>query len=113
MTESAYFSKIRSTLRSGFRWWKPMQLALDAASRPYKGANKRLKKEYVCNHCKEWYPRKMVEIDHKIECGSLKCYEDIVGFIQRLTVESIDSYQILCKKCHLVKTKNSKMIKNE
>jgi hypothetical protein len=109
MTESAYFSKIRSTLRSGFRWWKPMQLALEAASRPYKGPNKRLKREYQCNHCKNWHPRKNVEIDHKIPCGSLKNYDDIIGFIQRLTVEDINLYQILCKPCHLIKTKKEKL----
>jgi hypothetical protein len=42
MTESQYFSKIRSMLRSGFRYWKPMQLALEAASRPSQSVNKRI-----------------------------------------------------------------------
>ena len=48
MTESQYFSKIRSILRSGFRYWKPMQLTLDNASRPSQSLNKRIKKEYQC-----------------------------------------------------------------
>lgn len=104
MTESQYFSKIRSLLRSGFRYYKPMTIALDNASRPYKGLNKRLKKEYQCAICKEWFPRKDVEIDHLVPCGSLKCYDDIVPFIKNLTQEDPKSYQILCKKDHLVKT---------
>jgi hypothetical protein len=108
LTESAYFAKIRSTLRSGFRWWKPMAIALDMASRPYKGPNKRLKKEYQCKHCGKWYPRKEVEIDHIVECGSLKCYADLVPFIERLTVEDPNGYQILCKPCHKVKTNQAK-----
>lgn len=106
ITNSQYFSKIRSILRSGFRYWKPMQLTLEAASRPSKNINKRIKKEYQCNHCKQWFKRTDVEIDHIIEAGSLSCYEDIVPFIQRLTQEGIENYQILCKTpCHSNKTK--------
>jgi 5-methylcytosine-specific restriction endonuclease McrA len=104
MTESQYFSKIRSILRSGFRYWKPMQLTLEAASRASQSLNKRIKKEYQCAKCKKWYKRADVEIDHKEECGSLSSYEDIVPFIQRLTKENIDAYQILCKPCHKLKT---------
>jgi 5-methylcytosine-specific restriction endonuclease McrA len=112
MTESAFFSKIRSILRSGFRYWKPMQIVLNSKSRPYVGENKRQKKEYQCNKCKKWFKRSDVEIDHIIECGSLKTWEDIVPFIQRLTAESTDSFQILCKPDHLKKTKESKEIKS-
>jgi len=45
-----------------------------------------------------------VEIDHKIACGSLACYEDIVPFIKNLTQENVNSYQILDKACHKKKT---------
>ena len=110
LTESAYFSKIRSTLRNGFRWWLPMQQALKNASRKSQSSNKRLKFEYQCSHCKCWVARKDCEIDHKIPVGSLKCYDDIVPFIQRLTAEDVSSYSILCKPCHLIKT-NSERIK--
>ena len=104
MTESQYFSKIRSILRSGFRYWKPMQLALEKASRPSQSLNKRIKKEYQCKKCSLWFKRADCEIDHVQECGSLQTYEDIVPFIQRLTKENIDAYQILCKPCHKLKT---------
>lgn len=110
MTESQYFSKIRSMLRSGFRYWKPMQLALEAASRPSQSTNKRIKKEYQCAKCKKWFKRADVEIDHIEEAGSLNNYDDIVPFIQRLTKEDISSYQILCKNpCHLNKTNKEKL----
>ncbi len=104
-TESEYFQRIRQFLRKAFQYWPPMQLALNKASRPSQSSNKRLKKEYQCNKCKKWYPRKNVQIDHKIECGSLNTYEDIVPFIKRLTVEDVNGYQILCKQDHSVKTK--------
>lgn len=108
MTESQYFSKIRSILRSGFRYWKPMQLALEKASRPSQSSNKRIKKEYQCANCKKWFKRADVEIDHIEECGSLQKYEDIVPFIQRLTKEDVNAYQILCKPHHKEKTQLEK-----
>jgi hypothetical protein len=111
LTESEYFSKIRSMLRSGFRYWKPMQLALQKASRPSQSSNKRLKTEYQCATCKKWFKRADVQIDHIKECGSLSKYEDIVPFIQRLTMENVDAYQILCKHDHKVKT--STYLKNK
>jgi hypothetical protein len=105
LTESEYFGKIRSSLRRGFMYWKPMMVALENASRKYTGENKRIKKEYLCAGCGEWFQRKLVQIDHKIPCGSLKNFDDIVPFIQRLTVEDPTLYTILCKDgCHRVKT---------
>jgi len=104
-TESEYFQRIRQFLRKCFQYWPPMQLALNKASRPSQSSNKRLKKEYQCNHCKKWFPRKNVQIDHINECGSLSTYEDIVPFIKRLTIEDIDGFQILCKQDHSTKTK--------
>ena len=105
MTESAYWAKIRSILRNVFRYWKPAQEALKKASRPYIGDNKRQKVEYACAWCGAFNMRKNVHIDHIVPCGSLKCAEDIIGFIQRLTPESVDAYQVLCISCHNKKTK--------
>lgn len=104
MTESQYFSRIRAILRNGFRYYKPMVIALELASRPSQSLNKKIKKEYQCAHCKKWFKRLDVQIDHKEECGSLNSYEDIVPFIQRLTKEDPSAYQILCKKDHKKKT---------
>ena len=113
ITEAQYFSKIRSILRSGFRYWVPMQQALKAASRPSQSLNKRLKTEYKCNHCKKWLKRTDVEIDHVLPAGSLNCYEDIIPFIQKLTPEDINAFQILCKPCHLVKSNLEKQLKKK
>jgi 5-methylcytosine-specific restriction endonuclease McrA len=104
MSESQYFSKIRSSLRQAFRYWKPMQNVLEISSRPSQSLNKRLKKEYQCAHCKNWFKRDDVQIDHVEECGSLNKYEDIVPFIIRLTKEEPEAYQILCKQHHKEKT---------
>lgn len=104
MTEAQYYAKLRSTLRRAFRWWIPLQTALVKARRKSQSSNKRLKFEYQCASCKDWHPRKDVEVDHIIPCGSLRCDEDIVPFLQRLTVEDPNAYQVLCKDCHKVKT---------
>lgn len=103
-TESKYFSTIRSALRKAFQYYKPMQEALNLASRPYVGTNKLQKKEFQCNECKKWFKRVDVQIDHVQELGELRSYDDIVPFIKRLTTESVSDYQILCKPHHLVKT---------
>jgi hypothetical protein len=104
LTESQYWGKIRSTLRSAFRYWKPMTIALEDASRPYKGTNNRQKKEYKCAVCKKWFKRTDVQIDHITPCGSLKGYGDIEQFIKNLSPEDPKAFQILCKDDHKVKT---------
>lgn len=112
LTESEYFGKIRSGLRKTFMYWKPMMIALKNASRPSQNLeNKRLKTEYQCNDCKGWFARKYVEINHNIEVGSLRCYEDIVPFIQRLTCEDVNGYTILCENCHQKLTNESRIEK--
>jgi 5-methylcytosine-specific restriction endonuclease McrA len=104
LTESEYFSKIRSSLRKSFQYWKPMSVALELSSRKYTGENKRIKKEYQCACCGEWFIRKDVQIDHIIPCGSLRTFDDIVPFIKNLTQEDPSAYQILCHIHHLNKT---------
>ena len=103
-TEAQYFQKIRNGLRNAFRFWVPMMSALKKASRPSQSPNKRLKTEYQCAECLNWFPRTGVQIDHKIPCGELNKYEDIVPFIKNLTQEDASSYQVLCKKDHKTKT---------
>ena len=104
MTEAAFYGKLRSVLRRGFMWWIPMQQALTAARRPSQSANKRLKYEYQCAHCKKWFARKDIQIDHIIPCGSLLSLEDLPRFVANLTQEDSASYQVLCKKHHKDKT---------
>lgn len=108
MTESQYWGKVRSILRKGFMYWKPMSVALEKASRPYKGSNKRQKKEYKCAKCNKWFKRTEVDIDHIIEVGSLKNSKDLAQFLENLTPEDPKRFQILCKPCHKQKTNDSR-----
>ena len=104
MTESAFWSFIRSALRQKSRWWKPISECKLKAKRKYKGPNKRQKFEYQCKKCKQWFAEKNINVDHIKPAGSLNCAEDLPGFVNRLFCE-IDNLQVLCEPCHNVKTK--------
>jgi len=103
LSEAGFWSFIRSGLRQKSRWWKPITDCKLHNRRPYKGPNKRQKYEYLCNHCKLWFPEKDIEIDHIIGAGALNCAQDLPGFVERLFVEE-GGFQCLCKGCHLIKT---------
>lgn len=107
MTESAFWSMIRSALRNKSRWWKPIIQAKKKAERPYKGSNKRQKYEYQCAICKDWWAGKNVEVDHLIPAGSLRSGDDLKGFVERLFCES-EHLRVLCKTCHGKVTKEQK-----
>ena len=107
MTESAFWSFIRSGLRQKSRWWKPITECKLKAKRAYKGPNKRQKFEYQCKACKNWFPEKQINVDHISPAGSLNCAEDLPGFVNRLFCEQ-DNLQVLCSGCHNIKTQNEK-----
>jgi 5-methylcytosine-specific restriction endonuclease McrA len=107
MTESAFWSFIRSGLRQKSRWWKPITECKLKAKRKYKGPNKRQRFEYQCNTCKEWFAEKNINVDHILPAGSLNCAQDLPGFVERLFCE-INNLQVLCTTCHDNKTKLDK-----
>lgn len=107
LTESAFWSFIRSALRQKSRWWKPVSECKQKSKRPYKGPNKRQKFEYQCNYCKKWYAEKNINVDHIIPAGTLTCANDLPGFVERLFVE-VEGLQCLCTECHNIKTQNER-----
>ena len=107
MTESEYWAMIRSALREKSRWWKPIAICRNNARRKYEGTSKKQKWEYQCNKCKKWFPIKKISVDHIEPVGTLKCAEDLPGFINRLFVE-VKGLQVLCNDDHDNKTKNER-----
>ena len=107
MTESAFWGFIRSALRQKSRWWKPIAQAKTKAKRSYKGPNKRQRFEYQCAECLAWFPDKKINVDHIIPAGTLRCANDLPGFVERLFCE-VDNLQVLCTTCHDKKTQNEK-----
>jgi hypothetical protein len=104
-TESRFWSFIRSSLRSAFSRYPVKHAVKQKAKRTItkekRKGNQRY--EYQCACCKAWYPNKEVEVDHIIACGSLRCYDDLAGFVKRMFCEA-DGLQVLCKTCHRSKT---------
>lgn len=107
MTNAAFWSMIRSCLRNKSRHWKPIQECKLKARRKYTGPNKRRRWEYHCSNCNNYFPDGDVEIDHILPAGSLKCYSDLPGFVERLFC-TVDNLRCVCKTCHLKITKDGK-----
>ena len=104
-TESQFWGFIRAGLRSKYVRWPPRYKVLREASRPVTG--KRHKTEYQCAECSKWLKQSEVEVDHIEPCGSLRSFDDLPGFVERLFCEP-DKLRVLCKPCHLRITKESK-----
>ena len=113
MTESGFWSFIRSTLRNKSRWWKPILQAKNSARRKYKGANKRQKWEYLCDGCGGYFNSTQVSVDHIIPVGTLKNANDLPAFVENLFCE-VENLHVLCNICHDKKSKEDrlKMIKD-
>lgn len=107
-TKAGFWGMIRSALRQKSRWWEPIKVVKQAARRAYTGLNKRIRWEYQCAKCKNWFQEKDIEVDHIIDAGSLKDGDDLKGFVERLFCEA-DGLQVLCKaKCHKEKTEKAR-----
>ena len=102
-TEARYWGFIRSALRRAWMRYPVKHQALKEARRNSQSANKRLKYEYQCNVCKEWFRGDEVQVDHKKPAGSLRDYKDLPLFVENLFCEP-DNLQVLCKPCHKTKT---------
>lgn len=102
-TEAEYYVRLRSALRRTFRFWKPAIMALKAARIPMKGPRGQ-KHAYICAGCGKPHPKKAVQIDHRIPCGTLTSLEHLPSFVARLTPESPDAFQVLCDGCHQDRT---------
>jgi hypothetical protein len=102
-TEARFWAFFRSNLRSMSRKWPPLaRHALESARREYVGPNQRQKWEFKCACCGEWFMRKDVQVDHKVPCGSLASYDDLVRFCMRLFCEE-SGLRVLCTGCHDVR----------
>lgn len=99
LSESAFWSMIRASLRNKSRFWKPIMEVKNAQKVTYKGVNKRRKFSYICQECNNEVDGKSCAVHHIVECGSLKSGDDLKGFVERLFCEE-DGLILLCDKCH-------------
>lgn len=99
MTEVQFFQWIRQVLRKASMYWKPISQVRKEAQVAYKGPNKRRKYSYICSSCNKEYASTEINVHHKLECGSLKTFDDLPGFVERLFCEK-ELLSVLCKNCH-------------
>lgn len=83
-------------LRRASRTWPPKNQAF-ALARVNRG-------EYKCKACEKIFKQKEVQADHISPVIPLTGFDTVEGFIKRLLCD-VHGYQILCKPCHLIKTK--------
>lgn len=109
-TQGRMNSFITSTLRSGMRRWPPKWKILKLASVGKKVNSKtgRVGEHKVCASCKKEFPTAEVQVDHMEPVVDLdKGFSTWDEFIYRLYCDT-SNLQVLCKTCHLVKTKEER-----
>lgn len=98
-----FFTWLRSQLRKISRRHPPIYEALAKAKVKYVGNNPRQKYAYICAKCGGSFSAKEVSVDHIVDCGTLKSWDDVQEFMQRLFC-SADELQVLCHPDHDIKT---------
>jgi 5-methylcytosine-specific restriction endonuclease McrA len=99
-TEAKYWGYIRGALRQAFLRYPVRGAAKRRQARRVGGRHSK----YECEGCGELFDSKDVQVDHIVACGTLRAYDDLPGFVQRLFCEA-DGLQVLCTTCHQTKTK--------
>lgn len=102
-SKSRYYQFIRSGIRLLTMKWPVKWQVLADGQRKYTGKDKRIKLENTCEMCKKWFPKSSLQLDHITPCGSLKCDDDIVPFLNTALSER-ENWQRLCSGCHTKKT---------
>ena len=110
MTDAAFFSFIRSGLREKSQRWQPVYHAKKLAQVPYVGTDKRTKYHYTCAICNGDFKGTETMVDHIVPCGSLKGFNDLPAFVERLFCE-VGGLRVLCKPCHQEVTNAERLAK--
>lgn len=105
-TESRFQSFIKSALRAASSRWGPKFKALEDAfvDKRINDKTGRLGKHYRCNSCKEVFPTSFVQVDHIVPAVPLTGFKSWDEVIALMFCEK-DGFQVLCKDCHSIKTK--------
>lgn len=105
-TQSEFYVWLRGLLRRG--WSKhPLRVQKIVSSRfkvDKKFKNGKTTKVWhcKCEMCGTSGPQKDFEVDHIVPAGSLRCYEDILGFLERLLYIGDKDLRIVCKECNRI-----------
>lgn len=112
-TEGRLKGFIISTLRSGMRRYPPKYITLNEAKvgKRVNPKSKRSAEYYKCAGCGGEFVKTDVQVDHRIPVvDPLEGFKDWDEYIKRLFCEP-DNLQVLCRSCHLSKTKTEKKLR--
>lgn len=113
-TEARHKAFIISGLRAASRRYPPKWETLNEAKRGKKvnKATGRVAEHYMCKACKQEFPAKEVQIDHKIPVIDPKVgFVDWNTYIERMFCKK-SNMQVMCKPCHKMKTDKEKQKAN-
>jgi len=99
-----FWGFIRSALRKAFQRY-PNKYKCQAQAKVGRGI-------WACAYCGKHVKAKEIAVDHIIPCGSLRCWDDLLPFVQRLFCK-ITGLQMLCKTCHYTKTMHERGMTDE
>jgi hypothetical protein len=108
ISNSVFFSMIRSALRNKSRFWPSIKICRERARLPYTGASKRRKWMYRCEMCDGTFPVESTVVHHTISCGALSSFDDLPIFTKNLFCNS-NLLQLLCNQCHTNLHENEKV----
>ncbi len=110
-TDARFRSFVTSALRAASRRWPPKYAALRAAliGRQLNSKTGKMAQHYQCVQCQQLYVAADVQVDHiNPVVDPVKGFVSWDVYIDRMFCE-IKGLQVLCKPCHLIKTKQEKL----
>lgn len=102
-TKSQYFSWVRGQIRRGLWSRNPIKNYIKRRATKPAPLGSRAKKVITCEFCNKDHAQSKIEVDHIIPAGSLKDWDDVGPFMQRMLHPS-GGYRLLCKPCHKTHT---------
>lgn len=68
------------------------------------GLHRQTKKAAQCVHCKNWFAKSKLEVDHIVQAGSMTKMEDVERYLMEGLLCSPLNMQLTCKPCHKIKS---------
>lgn len=105
-TKSAFYVYLRGCLRKAWNRHpnklnkiKSVRVKID---KPMKNGKVKQVWGCQCEICKKIGPMADFQVDHIVEAGTLTCFEDIPGFVERLLFVNEEDLRLLCKQCNAI-----------
>lgn len=106
-TEAKFVAWLQSALRGV--WCKhPSKLSLvqkkTVRLRVKSGALNKMINHFQCEHCKQFFKMKELEVNHKNKCGGLSDLSKLNEFVHNLLLVQESDLELLCHECHGIVT---------